>query len=249
METREISKLKPNPQNPRGAVAHDSALLELAASIKSHGVLQPLVITPNDLIVAGHRRFEAAKLAGLESVPVVVKKLSQIEQLQIMLIENLQRADLNVVQEGAAFKALVDYGLTPSQIAKATGISGSRISNCIAIQVLPPDVQTKFAAKQIALSCATVLTTLTTAEDQSFWASAAAGGKWNSDDLRHAINHEGRAPRRKVLDSYDQVVARTITRLQHIDEGLEYSRSFSEVQGHLRDAIRLLNVMKQAKAA
>jgi len=108
METRKVTELSPNPLNPRGEIARDVALRELAMSIKSVGLLQPLVITPQNIIIAGHRWFVAAQLAELEEVSVIVRDVSETDQLAIMLAENMQRRSLNPIQEGKAFQFLVD---------------------------------------------------------------------------------------------------------------------------------------------
>lgn len=248
MEERKLSELKANPQNPRGAVTHDIPLRELAASIKSQGVLQPIIITPNNNIVAGHRRVEAAKLAGLDSIPVIVKKLSLVEQIALMLTENLQRADLNVLQEGAAYALLVEHGLAPTQIAKAIGVTGQRVADCIAIQSLPPDVQGKFAMNMLPTSCASPLAALSRAEEQIHWAHEASRNKLNGAALRNAISREGHEIR-KPSASPRQLIGGTIARLQRVDEQLEHDEQFSEIQSLLREAIRQLYKMKQSKAA
>jgi ParB family chromosome partitioning protein len=92
--------LKPNPLNPRGDV-DASGLDDLAASIHAQGVLQPLLITPDGVVVAGHRRLAGARMAGLEQVPVVVRDLDPVQQQEIMLVENLQRQDLSPVRRPA----------------------------------------------------------------------------------------------------------------------------------------------------
>lgn len=247
METREISTLKINPQNPRGAVTHDVALRELAMSISSVGVIEPIIITPNDLIVAGHRRVEAAKLANLTEVPVIVRKVSQSEQLQIMLIENLQRASLNLLQEGAAYIKLVEYGLTPSQISKTIGVAGSRVANCVAVQGLTEDTQRRFAWGEIHLSCAIVLAALPI-EAQETWAERAATGKMNGAALQDAIKNpsaQRKSPQYKTkikstLPSSLRSVRDMIQWLEAIDEHLESSPHLRPVQSLIRQAVTQL---------
>ena len=91
--TRPVASLRPNPLNPRGDVG-GSGLEELAASIDAQGVLQPLLVTPDGVVVAGHRRLAAARMAGLDEVPVVLRELDPVQQQEIMLVENLQRRTL-----------------------------------------------------------------------------------------------------------------------------------------------------------
>src|SRR5215468_12677192 len=114
--TRPIDSLSPNLLNPRGDV-DSSGLGELAASIGAQGVLQPLLVTPGGVVVAGHRRLAAARLAGLQEVPVVIRDLDPVQQQEIMLVENLQRRDLSAVEEARAYQRLLDAGHTLAQLA------------------------------------------------------------------------------------------------------------------------------------
>ena len=236
MEEREISKLRANPQNPRGAVERDAAFNELVASIKTLGVLQSVLITPNDLIVAGHRRVEAAEEAGLKTVPVVVKKLSKIEQLQAMLAENLQRADLNVLQEGAAYSLLVEYGLTVSQIAKAIGLKSQRVSDCIAVQGLTVEVQRQFAWGMLPVSCATPLVPLSPS-DQIIWTERAIAEKWSGDALRNAMKAPERSNGHKAAPAKPLPSLRyMVQQLEDMDELLDTYEGFRPTQILLRQA-------------
>jgi len=236
VEEREISKLKANPQNPRGAVEHDAAFSDLVASIKTMGVLQSVLITPTDLIVAGHRRVEAAEEAGLTSVPVVVKKLSKIEQLQAMLAENLQRADLNVLQEGAAYNVLVGYGLTVSQIAKAIGVKSQQVSDCIAVQGLTVEVQRQFAWGMLPVSCASPLVPLSPA-DQITWADRAIASKWNGAALRDAIKRPEHSNGHNTVSQTRLPHLRDMIRqLEEWDELLDTYEGVRPIQTLLRQA-------------
>lgn len=99
MDTRRPAQLRPHPSNPRGPVSDsDPGIAELAASIREVGLLQPIVITPENVVIAGHRRLVAAHLAGVQTVPVIVRNVTPFEQLACMLIENLLRADLTPSQ-------------------------------------------------------------------------------------------------------------------------------------------------------
>src|SRR6266508_4489742 len=138
------SKLRPHPLNPRGALtAADVA--ELCASIVAHaaqgGILQPLLVTPDGTVVAGHRRLAAARQAGLQDVPVVVCALSPIDQLTAQLTENLQRADLSPVQEARAYCHLLDAGATQASIARAVCVPASRVRERLALLDLDSRVQ------------------------------------------------------------------------------------------------------------
>lgn len=136
----EIDVLEPNPLQPRGAITSDS-LDDLVQSIKEHGVLEPLVVahTPAGYqIIAGERRWRAAKLAGLKQVPVIVKETSPQGMLEMALVENVQRSDLNPIERGKAFQRLItEFNLTTGEIAKRISKSPSFVSNSLRLLNLP----------------------------------------------------------------------------------------------------------------
>lgn len=140
-----VSEIIADPDQPRRSF-DEVALDELADSIKTHGVLQPIVVTPRSgkyLIVAGERRYRAAKLAGLDKVPAIVRTLSNQHKLEISLIENLQRRDLNVLETATAYLKLRDqFSLTLDEISQRVGgRSVSAISNTLRLLRLPEDVR------------------------------------------------------------------------------------------------------------
>ena len=154
--TRPIDSLSPNPLNPRGDV-DSSGLDELAASIGAQGVLQPLLITPEGVVVAGHRRLAAARLAGLQEVPVVIRDLDPVQQQEIMLVENLQRRDLSAVEEARAYQRLLDAGHTLAQLARRVGAPSARITARLALLRLDDQVQWMFHRGDLPLTLAPVL--------------------------------------------------------------------------------------------
>ncbi|MEK7265610.1 MAG: ParB/RepB/Spo0J family partition protein [Pseudomonadota bacterium] len=137
-----IEFLKPNPTQPRRQFNED-AIEELAASIRARGLLQPILVRPagRDIyeIVAGERRWRAAQRAGVHEVPVVIRDLDDTETAEIALIENVQRVDLNPMEEASAYARLADvYGRTQDDIAKAVGKSRSHVANLMRLVTLPP---------------------------------------------------------------------------------------------------------------
>ncbi|MGH2442652.1 MAG: ParB/RepB/Spo0J family partition protein [Chloroflexota bacterium] len=139
--TVDIDSIERNPNQPRHRFER-SALDDLAASIREFGVVQPLIVTAAEegsyRIIVGERRWRAARLAGLSRVPVVVKGVSDRQTLELALIENVQRADLNPLEEAAAYQRLVqDYGLTQQQVAQQVGKSRVAITNTLRLLVLP----------------------------------------------------------------------------------------------------------------
>ena len=137
-----IEFLTPNPTQPRRQFNED-AIEELAASIRARGLLQPILVRPagRDIyeIVAGERRWRAAQRAGVHEVPVVIRDLDDTETAEIALIENVQRVDLNPMEEASAYARLADvYGRTQDDIAKAVGKSRSHVANLMRLVTLPP---------------------------------------------------------------------------------------------------------------
>ena len=155
-ESRTIVSLRANPLNPRGDL-HTAGLDELAESIRAQGVLQPLLITPLGVVVAGHRRLAAARLAGLSHVPVVVRDLNQVQQQEIMLVENLQRQDLSPVEEARAYRRLLDGGHTTAQLARRIGVPSARINARLVLLKLDEQVQWMFHRGDLPFTLASVL--------------------------------------------------------------------------------------------
>lgn len=142
-----VERVHPNPDQPRRAF-DETALSDLAASIKEKGIIQPLIVRPHTSrqgdfeIVAGERRWRAAQLAQLHEVPVIIRNFDDTEVLEIAIIENIQRADLNPVDEAAGYRQLMDrFGHTQEQMSVALGKSRSHIANLLRLLNLPEDVQ------------------------------------------------------------------------------------------------------------
>lgn len=139
-----VENIMPNPRQPRTRI-HNEALLELSASIKEHGLIQPLIVTgspPKYTLIAGERRWRAAQLAGLTEVPVIVKDTTPQEMLEIAIIENIQRADLNALEEALAYRQLMDeFGLTQEEVSDSVGKGRSTVANSVRLLNLPPEAQ------------------------------------------------------------------------------------------------------------
>ncbi len=151
-----IDNVSPNPRQPRQAIAPE-ALAELAASIKEYGLIQPIIVTaasPEDpapyIIIAGERRWRASRLAGLDEVPVVIKEASPQDMLELALVENIQRADLNPLEEANAYQTLIaDFGLTQEQVADRVGKSRTAVANIVRLLKLPDPVKNALVEGQI----------------------------------------------------------------------------------------------------
>ena len=140
-----VENITPNPHQPRREFSEE-ALIELAASIKARGVLQPILIRPLGAgkyeLVAGERRLRASKLSGLTEIPTLVREMSDQESLAIALIENLQREDLNAVEEAFGYQRLQqEFGLSQEELARQVGKSRSAVANCLRLLNLPDAVQ------------------------------------------------------------------------------------------------------------
>lgn len=140
----EIDVIEPNPLQPRGLITPES-LADLVSSIKEHGIIEPLVVakTPAGYqIIAGERRWRAAKIAGLTTVPVIVKETTSRGMLEMAIVENVQREDLNPIERALAFQRLVEeFGLQVSEIAKRIGKSESYVSNTMRLLALPDAIK------------------------------------------------------------------------------------------------------------
>ena len=160
-----LDALSPNPHQPRGQFDEES-LRELAASIRVHGIIQPLVVTPAPeagrfWIIAGERRWRAARLAGLETAPVLLRAATAQALTELALVENIQRDDLNAIEEARAYQALLDdYGLTQAEVAERVGKSRSAVANTVRLLQLPAPVQGAVAEGRIAAGHARALLAL-----------------------------------------------------------------------------------------
>jgi ParB family chromosome partitioning protein len=165
VDTVDIDLIQPNPQQPRTTFSPDK-LAELAASIKEHGVLQPVIVTRTDSglgpatyqLIAGERRLQAARMAGVTMMPVVVREATERQMLEMALIENIQREDLNPIEEASAIARLYDeYKLTQEEIATKLGRSRHTVSNSMRLLALEPDIRASLSSGQISESHARAL--------------------------------------------------------------------------------------------
>jgi ParB family chromosome partitioning protein len=155
-ENMPLDSLRPNPLNPRGNL-DAVGLQDLADSIRAQGILQPLLVTLDGVVVAGHRRLAAARLAGLSSVPVIARDLDTVQQQEIILVENLQRQDLSAVEEARAYSQLLDGGHTTAQLARRVGVPAARIKARLNLLRLDEQVQWMFHRGDLPLTLAPVL--------------------------------------------------------------------------------------------
>lgn len=164
-----ISELRSNPYQPR-KVFDEAALQELASSIKEHGVFQPIIVKKSIKgyeIIAGERRVKASQIAGLEEIPAIIREFNDTEMMEIALLENLQRENLNAIEESTAYKKLLEtLGLTQEELAKRLGKSRSHITNMLGLLNLPEEIQTQISDKKISMGHARVLSKLDNKDQQ-----------------------------------------------------------------------------------
>ncbi len=167
-----VADISPNPRQPRSRF-DESELQELAISIKEHGLIQPLVITyaaqdGKFTLIAGERRWLAAQRAGLERVPVVIREASDQQRLELALIENVQRADLNALEEAEAYRQLVeDFSLSHEEVAARVGKSRTAVTNTLRLLKLPDVIQKALLEGKISAGHARALLALNTPQAQA----------------------------------------------------------------------------------
>ena len=175
--TLKLSEIEPNREQPRKRF-DEEALTQLAESIRIHGVIQPLLVRPaaggTYQLVAGERRWRAARMAGLTEVPAVIKELSEQEAMELALIENLQREDLNPIEEALGYQELMDaYGFTQEQVAKRVGKSRSAVANALRLISLPEEIRPMLEDGSLSAGHARALLSLDDPKEMTELASAA----------------------------------------------------------------------------
>lgn len=156
-----VSQIEPNQHQPRGYF-DEEALVSLTDSIRELGVLQPILVRPSGVdryeLIAGERRWRAAKRAGLQTVPAVVRKIDETESLEQALVENLHREDLHPMEEAAAYQQLIEeFSLSHEEVARRVGKSRSAVSNMLRLFQLPPSIQKLVAERQLSAGHARAL--------------------------------------------------------------------------------------------
>lgn len=164
-----IEEIRPNPWQPRKKVG-SAAIEQLTDSIREHGIIQPLLVKPTDdgyELIAGERRWRAAQKAGLHEVPVIIKETDTRRQLELALIENIQRENLNPLEEAAAYQQLMEeFGLSQEEIGQRVGKDRSTIANLLRILKLPEGIREKILEGHLSLGQAKCLLTLDSPREQ-----------------------------------------------------------------------------------
>ena len=249
----DVSKVKPNPKQPRKHF-EKKALEELAASIKEHGILQPLLVQKETnfyMIISGERRFRAAHIAGLKTVPVIIKDLSPIDVLEISLIENLQREDLNVMEEALAYKVLMNnYNLTQGEIGIKIGKSRATVANITRLLNLPEMVQNQVVAGKLSSGHARALLGLEDEEQIIKTADIVIQKKLNVRETEKLINETKKTRKAKAkrpTDPYLLDVEEQLKEYFHTDVKIKSKDNKGKIElayYSADDLNRLLDLLK-----
>ena len=234
----DIDLIAPNPEQPRTHFEPEK-LRELADSIRQHGIIQPLIVTRdkdgNHRLVAGERRLQAARLAELEVVPVVVREAADEEMLELALVENIQRADLNAIEEAQAYRRLIDdHGMTQEEAASRVGKSRVTVANALRLLQLDPEIRRSLVAGEISEGHARALLGLGEGKER------IAGWKQVVD-------------RRLSVRETEALVRRTLARPEPSAvpaAARQRDGAFADIEGRLRRALSTrVSVQPQKKGA
>lgn len=225
LETREagvqtvpVAQLSPNRFQPRTDF-NDTGMDELTESIRQQGIVQPVVVTPRPeagyTIVAGERRWRAARRAGLEEIPVIVKEVRDDRQLlELALVENLQRADLNAIEEAEAFRSLqTGFGLSQEQIGLQVGRSRAAVSNSLRLLGLPDEIQDMLRDGRLTAGQARPLLGVTEAEEQLTLARRAVAQGLSARQIEALTGGERKSRKKRTKQVMDPDTAAAAERL------------------------------------
>ncbi len=208
-----INELRPNPYQPR-QVFDENALNELAVSIKEHGVFQPIIVKKSIKgyeIIAGERRYRASKKAGLTKIPAIIRSFTDEQMMEIALLENLQRENLNAVEEAQAYQSLINnLHITQEELSRRVGKSRSHITNMLGLLRLPSTVQQMINEKQLTMGHARVLSKLENEEQILSMAKQIVEEKKSVREVeemskQEEVVHKVKMPRRKENAEYKYV--------------------------------------------
>ncbi|MEF2243886.1 MULTISPECIES: ParB/RepB/Spo0J family partition protein [unclassified Paenibacillus] len=216
-----LSKLRPNPYQPRKTFDEES-IKELAESIKQHGVIQPIIVrtvVKGYEIIAGERRFRASQYCGNETIPAVVRSFSDQQVMEIALIENLQREDLNAIEVAIAYQALLDkFNLTQEELSLKVGKSRSHIANFVRLLSLPEEIKQNVSRGTLSMGHARALAGIKNEKTQLEIADQAITQEWSVRELEDAIQKLDSKP----VDT-KEVAVKTKSRdpyIEHVEEAL-----------------------------
>ena len=228
-EMLKISSVEPRRDQPRKTFERES-LEQLAESVQKYGVLQPIIVRPNQLIddtyeiIAGERRWRAAKLAGLDEIPAVVLDGDDLKIAQVAIIENIQREDLNAVEEALAYQGLMErFNLTQDQVSKQVGKSRSAIANLLRLLDLPEEVLEMLKNDEISAGHARALLGLNAEADMLPLAQKVVEKELSVREVENAVKKLNSIPEHTEIENAEEVNETVMTRI-HLRELEKRSR-------------------------
>ena len=243
-----LSELRPNPYQPR-KVFDDKALEELTASIKENGVFQPIIVKKSIKgyeIIAGERRYRACKNAGLEKIPCIVRDFTEKQMIEIALLENLQRENLNAIEEAIAYKNMIEkLNLTQEELSKRVSKSRSHITNILGLLRLPEEVQAMIANNEITMGHARALSKLEDKDQIIILAQEIASNKLPVRDIeekttRNEYRRKNKQEMNKDYKYVEELLRDTLdTKIKVRDKKIEIS--FNNI-ADLNRILEILNI-------
>lgn len=223
-----ISEIVPNREQPRKHFAHDE-LEDLVQSIKQHGILQPLTVTEHAdggyELIAGERRLRAAQIAGLVAVPALVRSVTDQEKLELALIENIQRQNLNPIEEAFAYQRLMDeFGLTQEDVAAQVGKSRPAIANTVRLLDLPEQIQKALIGGVITTGKAIALLSLKSEKDQLDVFKSIIGIQASVRDTERAVAQKGAISRKGSVRKDPNVRSQEMLLEEHLGTKVRITR-------------------------
>ena len=215
-----ITDIEANDRQPRKAF-NDETLVDLSESIKEHGVVQPIIVRKlgsSYQIIAGERRWRAARLAGKKTIPAIVKECSNLEVMELALIENLQREDLNSIEEAMAYKSLIEeYNMTQDEISKKIGKSRPAIANSLRLLQLPQEIKNMIAEGKISQGHARALLSISGEKKQIDMAEKIIAQQLNVRQIEKLAKDTKQKKKKEVLpDAYQIEINQLEERLRAV---------------------------------
>lgn len=245
-----ITEIVPNSEQPRKEFSHQD-LEDLVSSIKKHGILQPLVVTEKAdggyELIAGERRLRASQIAGLVTVPAIVRSVTQQEKLELALIENIQRQNLNAIEEAFAYRRLMDeFNLTQEEVAEQVGKARSTIANLTRLLDLPEPIQKALVDKKISVGQGKALLSLNSEAEQMDVFKSMLGEKMTVREVeqtiqnRPEVSRKGSVRRDPNIMASERILEESLGTKVHISQKGERGKIEIEYYSQ-EDLKRLLN--------
>ncbi len=254
-----IRDIEPNPDQPR-KVFDKEKLQALADSIAEHGLIQPVLVKKTDngmhIIIAGERRWRAAKLAGLKEIPCILGEYSDKEVMELALIENLQREDLNPIEESEGYQKLMDtFNLTQDEVAKRVGKSRSAVANSLRLNNLPKDIKKLVSDGKLTQGHARAILPLENEVDQMSMAQRIIKEELNVRQVENAVTaflkDKGKKPEKKSVDknmeNYFKNLAEDLSSKLQTKVSIKYGKKRGKIEIEYYNTTDLENILKKFK--